>query len=79
MRKDVLQKYFVRVDLDFIDFRYYHKTGESTLFAFGTVGAGVITLLYHYKLKKHGRAFELYYAVGLVGIYLFALLLTWID
>ena len=45
----------------------------------GIVGAFVITLLYHFKLKKHGQAFELYYAVGFVGIYLFALLLTGIG
>jgi hypothetical protein len=34
----------------------------------GIVGAVVLTLLYHYKLKKHGRAFELYYAAGFVGV-----------
>ncbi|MFT6245514.1 MAG: formate/nitrite transporter FocA (FNT family) [Salibacteraceae bacterium] len=32
----------------------------------GIVGAFLVTLLYHYKLKKHGRVFELCYAVGYV-------------
>ena len=39
----------------------------------GIVGAFVVTLLYHYKLKRHGRAFELYYAVGLLGVCLLGL------
>jgi hypothetical protein len=42
----------------------------------GIVGAVVITLLYHYKFKKHGRDFELYYALGFVGVCLVELLLT---
>ncbi|MFT6501077.1 MAG: hypothetical protein ACJASQ_001187 [Crocinitomicaceae bacterium] len=35
---------------------------------FGIIGAVVVTLLYHYKLKKHGRTFELYFAAGFVGV-----------